>query len=124
VEDDPDLRRPLQAMLELDGHTVTAVGTGPEALAAIAADRPDVAVVDIGLPGVSGYDVARQVRAEHPSGPPGLVALTGYGQPLDKVAAQAAGFDHHLTKPPSPVELNAVLRAAAEARREQPPVGT
>lgn len=116
VEDDPDLRLSLQAMLRLDGHDVTAVATGPEALAAVAAGVPDVAVVDIGLPGMSGYELARQVRGGHPTGPPGLVALTGYGQPLDQVAAKSAGFDHHLTKPPNPIELNAVLRATAEAR--------
>lgn len=118
VEDDSDLCLSLQAMLRLDGHEVAAVGSGADALAALDAGPPDVMVVDIGLPGMSGYEVARAVRARNPAGPPGLVALSGYGQPLDKVAAKSAGFDHHLTKPPNPVEFNAVLRSVAEARRE------
>jgi CheY-like chemotaxis protein len=110
VEDDPDIRSSLEEILRLDGHDVRSAGTGPDALAAIEAAVPDVAVIDIGLPGMSGYDLARTIRARWQTAAPRLVALTGYGQPLDRAAAEAAGFAHHLTKPPDLSQFAAALR--------------
>ena len=115
VGDDADLRASVRSLLELDGHAVRAVGTGADALAALDGWAPDAAVLDIGLPGMSGYDVARAIRARDAG--VRLIALTGYGQPVDRAAAAAAGFDHHLTKPPDPAALDAVLRAAAGGRK-------
>jgi CheY-like chemotaxis protein len=110
VEDDADNRTSLQSLLQLDGHDVWAVGSGMEALQAIETQMPDVAIVDIGLPGMSGYELARVLRRTYPLHRLRLIALTGYGQLLDKVAAQTAGFDHHLTKPLNPQELERLLR--------------
>ncbi|MBA4066593.1 MAG: chemotaxis protein CheR [Isosphaera sp.] len=115
VEDDPDIRESLRAILALDGHEVVTAGDGPAALAVF--DRgppPDVALVDIGIPGMSGYDLARSIRART-DGPLRLVALTGYGRPGDREAAFAAGFDAHLTKPFHPRDLDTVLGATATA---------
>jgi two-component system CheB/CheR fusion protein len=114
VEDDPDIRDLLQTMLQMDGHNISAVGNGTEALAAIEGTTPDVALVDIGLPGMNGYELARAIRGNGFHRIPRLIALTGYGQASDRKEAVAAGFDHHLTKPPDPKALDALLRAAAE----------
>jgi CheY-like chemotaxis protein len=67
--------------------------------------RPDVAIVDVGLPGMNGYDIARSIRARLPEGAIRLIALTGYGQPADRERALAAGFDAHLLKPIAPEAL-------------------
>jgi two-component system CheB/CheR fusion protein len=119
VEDQPDAREMMRALLELRGHTVVDVGDAREAIETIGRERPDVAVVDIGLPELSGYDVARAVR----SGPAGdqvfMVALTGYGSQADVRAAEEAGFDAHLTKPAEPERLFQLLarRVPSESRR-------
>jgi two-component system, chemotaxis family, CheB/CheR fusion protein len=119
VEDQPDAREMMRALLELRGHTVVDVGDAREAIETIGREQPDVAVVDIGLPELSGYDVARAVR----SGPGGdqvfMVALTGYGSQADVRAAEEAGFDAHLTKPAEPERLFQLLarRAPSESRR-------
>jgi signal transduction histidine kinase/CheY-like chemotaxis protein len=108
VEDSPDNREMLQALLEYEGHQVEVATNGLEAVEAAARSRPEVALIDIGLPGIDGYEVARRMRA-------GLgreivlVALTGYGRPEDRQRSVEAGFDTHLTKPPDLAELNAVL---------------
>jgi CheY-like chemotaxis protein len=98
VEDNEDIRDVTRELLELAGHQVLVAGDGPGGLAMLLAERPDVAFVDIGLPGLSGYDVARRVR-EVSDGALKLVALTGYGRPEDVAAAREAGFDAHLVKP-------------------------
>jgi CheY-like chemotaxis protein len=119
VEDQADAREMLRALLELRGHTVLEVGGAREAIETIGREQPDVAVVDIGLPELSGYDVARAVR----SGPGGdhvfMVALTGYGSQADVRAAEEAGFDAHLTKPAEPERLFQLLarRTPSESRR-------
>jgi two-component system CheB/CheR fusion protein len=119
VEDQADAREMMRALLELRGHTVVDVGDAREAIETIGRERPDVAVVDIGLPELSGYDVARAVR----SGPGGeqifMVALTGYGSQADVRAAEEAGFDAHLTKPAEPERLFQLLarRTPSESRR-------
>ena len=87
------------------GHEVRAVHDGPAALAAVEALRPDVVLLDIGMPGMSGYEVARRLR-ERPGGAAlRLVALTGWGAEDDRRRTREAGFDHHLVKPVAPAEL-------------------
>jgi PAS domain S-box-containing protein len=111
ADDNRDAADSLAMILRMDGHDVTVVHDGPSALAAFDAARPEVALLDIGMPGLDGYDVARRVR----QGPLGravkLVAITGWGQDSDKARALAAGFDHHLTKPLEPEQLNVLLRS-------------
>ena len=109
VEDQVDAREMMRFALEIAGHEVIAVDDGPRAVAAVADIDPDVAFVDIGLPGFNGYEVARQVRAMRGSAIV-LVALTGYGQPSDRAESEEAGFDHHLVKP---VDLEKVIALLA-----------
>lgn len=108
VEDNDDAREALRMLLELDGHTVEAAAEGGQALDVVRAKDPDVALVDIGLPGIDGYEVARRVRAGHGSRPL-LIALTGYGQPEDRQRAAEAGFDSLLVKPVDPAALSDLL---------------
>jgi CheY-like chemotaxis protein len=110
VEDDGDIRASLSGLLELDGHAVRAVADGPAGLAALAAGVFDVGLLDIGLPVMNGYELARRIRGGAARGPY-LVALTGYGQAEDRAATAAAGFDAHLTKPFAPDDLARVLAA-------------
>jgi len=113
VEDNEDGRQVMEMALELEGYTVRSVGTGEAAVQVIAQWRPDVALVDIGLPDIDGYEVARRVRALPVASPPRLVALSGFGQPHDQRTAYEAGFDLHLTKPVAPEFLRDVLHALA-----------
>jgi CheY-like chemotaxis protein len=113
VEDDADARDALQALLELEGYSVTAASDGPAGLQAAALKNPDLALVDIGLPGIDGYEIARRVRASEPAPRPFLVALTGWGQPEDRQRAIDAGFDAHLVKPVDPADLTRLIRNAA-----------
>ncbi len=109
VEDNADAAEMLQIALELGGHRVVLAADGPAGVESARRERPDAVLVDIGLPGFDGYEVARRVRAA--LGPAVLlVALTGYGQPEDQQRAVEAGFDVHLVKPIDPEEL-AVLVA-------------
>ena len=108
VEDMEDARESLRQLLELDGHEVALAADGPQALLKLRSFRPDVALVDIGLPGMNGYDVAREARSIAGGGVV-LVALTGYGQEADRRAALQAGFDAHLTKPVSLADLDRAL---------------
>jgi CheY-like chemotaxis protein len=108
VEDMEDARESLRQLLELDGHEVALAADGPQALLKLRSFRPDVALVDIGLPGMNGYDVAREARSIAGAGVV-LVALTGYGQDADRRAAMQAGFDAHLTKPVSLADLDRAL---------------
>ena len=98
IEDQPDARRALQRLLQIWGHQVEVASDGPGGVEAATKSNPDIALVDVGLPGLDGYEVARRIRknlGQHVR----LVALTGYGQPEDKERALAAGFDLHLVKP-------------------------
>jgi len=109
IEDSDDIRDVLREFLEGEGHRVEAANDGATGLRALVATQPDVAIVDIGLPGLDGFAVARAVRRDVGSRVR-LIALSGYGQPGDKVKAQEAGFDAHLTKP---VDLDVLLRMLA-----------
>jgi signal transduction histidine kinase len=110
VEDNGDTRLMLRVALELFGHEVHDAIDGPSGLDAILREHPDLALIDIGLPGFDGYEVARKVRGAL-GGTILLVALTGYGQPDDRRQALEAGFDAHLVKPVEPEALLGVIRA-------------
>jgi len=100
VEDNADARAALCELLEIAGHRVRAESDGPSGLAAALAAPPEVALIDVGLPGIDGYEVARRIRAAGNGGSrPLLIALTGYGAPEDRQRALDAGFDRHLVKP-------------------------
>ncbi len=111
VEDNADMRCSVTAYLQGEGHTVHAVEDGLDGLVLIIAERPDVAIVDIGLPGVDGYEVALRARAAGYAGR--MVAVSGYGQPQDIAKARKAGFDDYLIKPITMEQLqNAMDRAS------------
>jgi PAS domain S-box-containing protein len=109
VDDNVDAAESIGMLLRLWGHEVRVAYNGPQALTAAAEYRPEVVVLDIGLPGMSGYEVARQLRQRPQFAKALLVAVTGYGQDEDRRRSGEAGFDHHLTKPVDPDILHALL---------------
>ena len=114
VDDNEDAANSLTLVLELDGHEVACAYTAEDALARAAAFVPDVALLDVGLPGMSGYELARRLREMPGYERVHLVALTGYGQPEDKAKALDAGFDSHLVKP---AEFRALQEILEQPRR-------
>lgn len=113
VEDNEDIRESMQDLLTALGHRVHAAGDGTSGAALILQLQPDVAIVDIGLPGMDGYEVAAQVR--HRLGPDRLrlVAMTGYGDASDRRRTREAGFDTHLVKPAGIDEVVRMMLAPA-----------
>ena len=111
IEDNDDARRMLRHLLDHAGHEVHEASEGSDGLTRALALAPDAVIVDIGLPGLDGYAIARRLRE---AGPPGLllVAVTGYGQDGDRRRSREAGFDVHLTKPVDPLVLDALLARA------------
>jgi len=109
VEDSPDARQSLRLLLELAGHHVETCEDGPSGLAKLGAFQPDVALIDLGLPGMDGYAVARELRRRPDTRAIRLVAVTGYGQADDRRRALAAGFDQHVTKPVDATMLDELL---------------
>lgn len=107
VEDNYDMQAALRSTLELDGHSVMAVGDGAQGLLRILREQPDVSLVDIGLPALNGLEVARHARAAGYAGR--MVALSGYGQHRDADAARRAGFDDYLVKPLDRAQLRRCL---------------
>lgn len=107
-DDAADLRELVADLLRLRGHTVTVVEDGPSAVDIVCRERPDVALIDIGLPEMDGYEVARQIRLRLTDAQPRLIAMTGYGQAQDRATAFEAGFDAHIVKPAS---ADKILRA-------------
>jgi two-component system CheB/CheR fusion protein len=110
VEDQADARQMLQLLLELEGVRVFAAGDGAEGVELIERIRPDLALVDLGLPVMNGFELAERVRGNPENRGTRLVALSGYGRDSDIRAALAAGFDEHVTKPPDPARLEALLK--------------
>jgi CheY-like chemotaxis protein len=103
--------------LQIDGHEVTVVHDGPAAIEAFARIRPILALLDIGMPGLNGYEVAKNIRQSHPDSAAKLVAITGWGQDDDKSRAIEAGFDYHLTKPVEFERLTEIIQLlSAEGR--------
>lgn len=111
VDDNVDAAEITSELLEAQGHAVRIAHDAAAALAAVDELAPDVALVDIGLPGVDGYELARQLRQRIAA--IRLVAITGYGQPGDRQRSREAGFAAHLVKPVSIEELEAVVHGAA-----------
>ncbi|HEX6998639.1 MAG TPA: response regulator [Gammaproteobacteria bacterium] len=118
VDDNTDAAETIAVFLRLEGHEVRTACDAPQALACTQIFTPEVALVDIGLPGMDGYELARRLLQQ--GAPPLLIALTGYGQSEDKARAEAAGFDYHFVKPADPRAIHRVIagfeghRSAAE----------
>ncbi len=113
ADDNVDAADTMSAVLEMSGHEVRTVYSGQAALQAAPDFAPDVMLLDIGMPGMSGYEVAQQLRADARYDATVLVALTGWGSEGDRTQAMQAGFDHHLTKPVDLQALEPLLRRAA-----------
>jgi PAS domain S-box-containing protein len=109
TDDNEDSAASLAMMLEFMGNEVRTAHDGVEAVETAAAFRPDVILLDIGMPRMNGYDACREIRQQPWSGGIAIVALTGWGQDEDKRRSREAGFDHHLVKPVEPVALERLL---------------
>ncbi len=116
VEDNEDSREVMAEMLTLQGHSVRSAPTGRNGVDEARSFEPDVALVDIGLPDIDGYEVARRIRKLELANAPRLVVISGFGQPEDLRRAYEAGFDLHLTKPVAPEFLREVIAALVSAR--------
>jgi CheY-like chemotaxis protein len=115
VDDNVDAAESLATLLRLAGHTVKVAHNGAVALEAAAALPPDVTVLDIGLPGMDGYSVARQLRQRPETRDAVLIAVTGYGRDEDRVLSRQAGFDHHFVKP---LQFDVLQRMLAMTHRK------
>ncbi len=113
VDDNVDAAESLALILKLQGDEVRTAHDGPAALAAAQAFQPEVILLDIGLPGMNGYEVARRLREQPPFEGTLVVAMTGYGQEEDRRRSQESGFDHHLVKPVEPTALHRLLADAS-----------
>jgi CheY-like chemotaxis protein len=109
IEDNADAAEMLAGLLALDGHQVQVAKDGRSGLEIVRRVRPDIVFCDIGLPDMSGYDVARALRGDESLRRTRLVALSGYVQPEDRERSREAGFDVHLAKPPDIEAICAVL---------------
>jgi CheY-like chemotaxis protein len=121
VDDNVDAAESTAAFLRLEGHEVKVTGDGTRALASLKVFDPHVVVLDIGLPGLDGYEVARRLRANGDTSHALLIALTGYGQKEDKQRAAEAGFDYHFVKPADPREIQVAIergRNVTDAARD------
>ncbi|HEV8111060.1 MAG TPA: response regulator, partial [Burkholderiales bacterium] len=115
IDDNIDAAESIAVFLRLEGHEVRTVSDGPQAVAIAQVFAPQVAVVDIGLPGMNGYEVARRLRLKGTEAPTLLIALTGYGQKEDRLRSMQAGFHHHFVKPADP----RVIQSAIASWRER-----
>jgi CheY-like chemotaxis protein len=113
VDDNRDSASSLGSLLELMGHRAHVAYDGPHALEAAKKYRPEIIFLDIGLPGISGYEVARRLREDASSRHARIVALSGYGTVEDRKRSLAVGFDSHVVKPIDIEEINRILRQAA-----------
>lgn len=117
ADDNVDALWGMGQMLTLAGFSVETVHNGIDALRLAREQRPDAAVLDIGMPGLDGHEVARRIRAEPWGRDIVLIAATGWGQPADRAAALAAGFDEHVAKPVTAADLQRLLRAHEAGKR-------
>jgi two-component system CheB/CheR fusion protein len=111
ADDNLDTVESLKMLLEAEGHQVSAAHDGAGAMQLAQALQPDFVLLDIGMPRIDGYDVARQIRSQSWGRQMRLVAITGWGQPADRACALQAGFDYHLTKPVALEVLGDILGA-------------
>jgi CheY-like chemotaxis protein len=110
ADDERDQVATLAMLLADEGHEVREVYRGSEVLRVVRDFDPDVALIDIGMPGMTGYDAAREIRQVLGGTRPLLVAITGWKQSSDRILAKLAGFDHHLAKPFDPAALLELLQ--------------
>ena len=115
ADDNEDAARTLEVLLGLGGHQVCVALDGQEALDLASTFRPDVALLDIGMPRLTGHEVARRLRQDPRFDGTWLIALTGWGQDLDRRKSEEVGFDRHLVKPIDPATLMALIASLAEA---------
>jgi CheY-like chemotaxis protein len=129
VDDNREFVRSLAAVLEFSGHEVLTAYDGEEALALALALRPEACVIDLSMPKMNGYELARRIRAEPWGAAVTLVAVTGWTRHEDEREALRAGFDHHLAKPVDPDVIESILvsaspeAATADRTRAPPPRG-
>jgi two-component system, chemotaxis family, CheB/CheR fusion protein len=116
VDDNRDVAESISELITMLGHTAERAHDGPSALAAFTAFAPDLVLLDIGLPGMNGYEVARRIRGAPRGAEVAIVAVTGWGQPADRARSRDAGFDHHLVKPAALAALREVVGDATEPR--------
>ena len=109
IEDSVDAAKSMKVLLELQGHVVQFAHSGTTGITVAQTFKPEVIILDIGLPGMDGYEVARRLRALPATKKTLLIALSGYGQAEDLKKSQAAGFDHHLVKPANTSQLQALI---------------
>src|SRR4029079_7297122 len=121
AEDSGDARESLATWLRLSGHEVVVAADGLEALAIAERERPEVLVLDIGMPRLNGYELAVRLRAFEWAADALLIAMTGWGQEDDRRRSREAGFDLHLTKPFDPDRLLEILKSGGPARRDSNP---
>ena len=119
VDDNTDAARSLAVLQGRRGHETRTAFTGPDAVIAAAEFLPEVVLLDIGLPGMDGFQVARQIRARPALGGAFLIAMSGYGREQDRAEAKAAGFDEYVVKPVNLAQVREWLQALAP--RKQPP---
>ncbi len=112
ADDNRDAADSLAMLLRMEGHDVRVVYDGVKAIEAIQENPPEVALLDIGMPEINGYDVARTVRESFPKERLRLIAVTGWGQKHDVTRAMDAGFDSHFTKPVDPLSVAQMLSRA------------
>ena len=118
VDDQPDVVELLCVLLQRSGHECVTAGSGSQALALAATFEPEVVLLDIGLPDMSGYAVARALRALH-GGALYIAAITGYGADEDRRLSREAGFDRHLLKPVKGAAITELLAEAAQRSRDR-----
>ena len=118
ADDHLDAAETLAMLLSLEGHTVEVARHGQEALELAARLSPDVAILDIGMPGLDGHTVAHRIRQTQAGASMLIVALTGRGELEDKELARRAGFDQHFTKPVDPAQLLGRIAAWQSARSQ------
>jgi CheY-like chemotaxis protein len=109
ADDDDDTVQTLSVLLTGEGHDVFGVHDGASVVPLVRKLRPDAVILDIGMPGMNGYDLARALKEEHGARCPMLIAVTAYGRQSDRLIGKAAGFDHYFGKPVSISELVAAL---------------
>jgi PAS domain S-box-containing protein len=121
VDDNEDALFMMRELLEVLGYEVLAFPNGTAALKEVAAFKPDLAILDVGLPDMTGYELGQRIRADLGAAAPKLVALTGYGQATDRAKSKEAGFDLHLVKPIDMARLLSTLESAAPSRPSDAP---